>query len=109
MPFIDLTKPSTDGQVCLHCEKPFQYKTKTKRIPNSEAKEVEIITAHPNCSRAINKMERIKQRITKVKAQLHTLRTAQLNLEFEMFLAGQNSISDETDEIFMILKEKEIM
>jgi DNA-binding protein len=107
MPFIDLTKP--EGQFCVHCEKPFQYKTKTKAIPNSDAKEVEIITAHPNCSKAVNKMERIKQRIAKVKKQLHDLRTAQLNLEFEMFLAGQNSISDETDEIFMILKEKEIL
>lgn len=107
MPLIDLT--STE-QLCGICEKPFQHYTKSKKIKGqTPLVEIEYITCHPDCKKANVKMEKIKTRILKAKKLLHDLRASQLNLEFEMFMKQQLQINDDTDEIFVMLKEKEII
>lgn len=107
MPVIDLTQ---DPTFCVVCEKPFQHYTKAKKVKGDEnIIELKHIDAHPCCAKSFNKMEKIKQKIIKTKKTLHDLRTAQLNLEFEMFINNQVKLDDDTDEIFTLLKKKEII
>lgn len=115
MPVINLTNLDAEPQAeaeptkCELCNKPFQHYTKSKTIKGQEPLvEIEFISCHPECKKVHNKMQKLKNRIIKAKKTLHDLRTAQLNLEFEMFLAGQQSIDQDTDEIFVMLKEKNI-
>ena len=111
MTFINLNGQicqEADAQdVCFYCQKPFQHYTKTRKIKGQDGlKELELITSHPICKRTNKKMESIKNKIVKAKQTLHNLRAAQLNLEFEAFLAGQKLEDENTDEIFTILTMK---
>jgi len=115
MPFIDLknglvTLEEDEIQKCELCDKPFQHYTKSKKIKGqAPLVEVQFITCHPECTKANIKMQRIKNRIIKAKKNLHDLRASQLNLEFEMFIKQQLKMDDHTDEIFVMLKEKNIL
>lgn len=110
MTLIDLTKPEEEVTVCGICEKPFQHYTKTKKIRgHAPLVELEFITCHPECTKANAKMERIKTRIMKAKKTLHNLRAEQLNLEFDLFMKQQLKMDEDTDEIFVMLKEKDIL
>ena len=113
MVLINLTgKPyfeEAKEQVCCYCEKPFQHYTKNKKVKGTDLVEMEFITSHPPCLRTHKKMETLKNKIVKTKKTLHDLRTAQLNLEFEAFLSGQACLDQDTDEIFLLLKQKGII
>lgn len=112
MPFINLTGLPTEPTKCAYCDKPFQHTTRVRKVKGSnDPNEVDIehITAHPECKKSHIKMERIKSRIVKAKKTLHDLRASQLNLEFDMFMKQQLKMDDDTDEIFVMLKEKEIL
>ena len=108
MPLIDLTDPVLT--LCGICEKPFEHYTKTRKLKGqAPLVELNFITCHPECTKANIKMERIKTRIMKAKKTLHDLRASQLNLEFELFMKQQLKMDEHTDEIFVMLKEKNIL
>lgn len=112
MPLIDLTKEPNEEEPtrCGICDRPFQHYTKTKKVKGqAPLVELEFISCHPECTKANAKMQKIKTRIVKAKKTLHDLRTTQLNLEFEMFMKQQLKLDEDTDEIFVMLKEKEIL
>lgn len=110
MPLIDLTNPDAEPTVCEICEKPFQHYTKTKKIRGqAPLVELQFITCHPECTKFKSKLDKIQTRIVKAKKTLHDLRASQLNLEFDLFMKQQLKMDDDTDEIFVMLKEKEII
>lgn len=118
MPYIDLTSGNVtpldeEVQTCGLCNKPFVHYAKKKRAskngPVLAVQEVDLITCHPECTKAHIKMEKIKARIVKIKKSLHTLRTAELNLQMEMFLKQQLKMNDDADEILVLLKDKGII
>lgn len=116
MAFINLTgRPAQfplafeELNICTICNKPFNHSIKKTKIKDTN----EIIytpqTAHPCCKRMEAKAEKIKEKIIKTKKTLHDLRAEQLNLEFELFCKQQLKLDDDTDEIFVMLKEKQIV
>jgi len=110
MVLINLTGEVPKEEVCCYCEKPFQHYMKTKRNTNpNELAEMQMVTCHPACLRTHKKMQNIKNKIMKTKTTLHNLRTCQLNLEFEAFMSGHATLDQETDEIFLLLKQKGII
>lgn len=114
MPFINLTTLPTevvDNTKCCICEKPFKHFTKLRKVKSQDPNEVDIeyVSAHPACKKIQKKMENIKCKIIKTKQTLHNLRTSQLNLEWEMFCNNQLQLDDDVDEIFTLLKEKNIL
>lgn len=114
MPFIDLktrevTYSDDEMNICGLCKKPFEHYTKNRKNRVTGMTEVQFITCHPQCTKVNMRMEKLNARIVKAKRNLHDLRTAQLNLEFEMFLAGQKTIQDDTDEVFVVLQKKGIL
>jgi len=114
MPYINLTglptNPNTeDDNCCVFCSKPFKHYTKMRKVKGCDEVKLDLITSHTCCKRTYLKMEKIKNKIIKTKQMLHNLRTEQLNLEFEMFAKQQLKLDDDTDEIFVMMKEKGIL
>jgi hypothetical protein len=94
--------------LCTVCSQPFKHTVKASKNKQSNELVHTLHTAHPHCKRACTKAEKIKEKIINVKKKLHDLRAEQLNLEFEMFCKQQLKLDDDTDEIFVVLKEKDM-
>jgi len=89
--------------ICLYCEKPFKHKVRrvrSKTDPNVVS--VEVVDAHPYCTRIHKKVESLNKRIEGAKKKLHDLRVEQLNLEFEVFLKTTAQRQDNTDEVYVL-------